>query len=53
MPCEHKHIKSVNCILYCIDCGERLPDDFNKPVQLKEESKAESKPKKKKGGAKE
>lgn len=51
MACEHKNIKSVNCVLYCIDCGERLPDDFNKPAQLKEE-KAETKPKKKKGGAK-
>ena len=50
MACEHKNIKSVNCILYCIDCGAQLPAEFNQP---KQEEKAETKPKKKKGGAKE
>ena len=28
MVCKHKRIKSVNCELFCIDCGERLPDDY-------------------------
>lgn len=28
MVCKHKRIKSVNCMLFCIDCGERLPDDY-------------------------
>lgn len=28
MTCKHKHIKSENCVLYCMDCGERLPDDY-------------------------
>ena len=26
--CEHKRIKSVNCVLSCVDCGEILPADF-------------------------
>ena len=25
MNCKHKNIKSVNCELFCIDCGEKLP----------------------------
>lgn len=24
MSCEHKRLKSVNCVLYCADCGARL-----------------------------
>lgn len=24
MACEHKRLKSVNCVLYCMDCGARL-----------------------------
>lgn len=24
MACEHKRIKSVNCVLYCMDCGAKL-----------------------------
>lgn len=28
MECKHKRIKSVNCELFCIDCGEKLPDSF-------------------------
>ena len=36
--CEHKRIRSVNCVLSCMDCGEILPADFlkkesNKPVE--------------------
>lgn len=26
MFCEHKRLKSVNCVLYCADCGARLDD---------------------------
>ena len=36
MNCEHKRIMSRNCELFCVDCGERLPDDFltaNKAVE--------------------
>lgn len=32
MECKHKRIKSVNCELFCIDCGEKLPDSFLMPV---------------------
>ena len=28
MVCKHNRIKSVNCELFCIDCGERLPPDY-------------------------
>lgn len=28
MECEHKKIKSVNCELFCMFCGEKLPADF-------------------------
>lgn len=28
MKCEHKRIKSVNCVISCADCGEILPIDY-------------------------
>ena len=28
MVCEHKRIKSVNCEIFCMDCGEKLPIDY-------------------------
>ena len=28
MGCEHKRLKSVNCVIFCADCGERLPVDY-------------------------
>ena len=28
MACEHKRIKSVNCVIYCAECGEKLPVDY-------------------------
>ena len=28
MVCKHKRVKSVNCMLFCMDCGEPLPPDF-------------------------
>lgn len=28
MACEHKRIKSVNCVIMCADCGEELPIDY-------------------------
>lgn len=28
MACEHKRIKSENCVISCIDCGEILPLEF-------------------------
>lgn len=27
MSCEHKQIKSVNCVLICCACGAVLPPD--------------------------
>ena len=24
VACEHKRIKSVNCVIFCMDCGARL-----------------------------
>ena len=28
MNCEHKRIKSENCVISCVDCGEILPLEF-------------------------
>ena len=28
MSCEHKRIMSVNCVIYCAECGEKLPVDY-------------------------
>ena len=28
MGCTHERIKSVNCVIYCADCGEKLPIDY-------------------------
>lgn len=28
MACEHKRIKSENCVISCVDCGEILPLEF-------------------------
>ena len=28
MGCAHERIKSVNCVLFCDICGEKLPADF-------------------------
>lgn len=28
MDCTHEQIKSVNCELFCLKCGEKLPADF-------------------------
>lgn len=28
MKCEHKRLKSVNCVISCADCGEILPIDY-------------------------
>ena len=28
MVCNHDRIKSVNCVLFCDICGEKLPADF-------------------------
>lgn len=28
MDCKHEKIMSVNCALFCCDCGAELPADF-------------------------
>ena len=28
MGCNHERIKSVNCVIYCDICGEKLPIDY-------------------------
>ena len=28
MECKHERIKSVNCVIYCDICGEKLPIDY-------------------------
>ena len=28
MDCTHERIKSVNCALFCLDCGAKLPAGF-------------------------
>ena len=37
MACEHKHIKSVNCELFCMDCGAKI--DAPKSEEKKPEPK--------------
>ena len=43
MACKHERIKSVNCELFCMDCGEKLPEDF---LKVKKEEPAEAEPRK-------
>ena len=36
MVCEHKRVKSVNCVIFCMDCGARVdktPEPEKKPVR--------------------
>lgn len=28
MACKHERIKSVNCVIFCEICGEKLPVDY-------------------------
>lgn len=28
MSCKHERIKSVNCVVSCMDCGATLPIDY-------------------------
>ena len=41
MPCEHKALKSVNCVVFCVDCGKVFtPEELqnlNKPKEPHEE----------------
>ena len=53
MACNHERIKSVNCALFCIDCGAELPPDFlQKPTAKAGEEVKTDKPTPKKRTAK-
>lgn len=32
MNCEHKRLKSVNCVLYCADCGAKIEKETTYPA---------------------
>ena len=40
MACAHERIKSVNCVLFCDICGEKLPDGFFTDKVLSKEPEA-------------
>lgn len=45
MPnCTHTRIKSVNCRLYCIDCGAELPVKAPESLQVDNNTTAAEKP---------
>lgn len=49
MACKHERVKSVNCELFCLVCGEKLPDDFFKPAEAPaQEAEPTKKPARKK-----
>lgn len=33
MGCEHKRVKSVNCVIFCMDCGAKLEGERPLPSQ--------------------
>jgi hypothetical protein len=41
MACKHERIKSVNCVIYCDICGEKLPIDYLVGKDRVAEQKAE------------
>ena len=44
MSCEHKRLKSVNCVIYCAECGAKLPVDYLVGKARIEEQKAAETP---------
>ena len=32
MSCEHKRLKSVDCVLFCADCGARIERETTSPA---------------------
>ena len=32
MSCEHKRLKSVNCVLFCADCGAKIERETTSPA---------------------
>lgn len=53
MNCKHEKIKSVNCNLFCMDCGATLPADFftKQAEKPKADVKADNSPAKNVTGA--
>ena len=47
MTCEHKRIMSRNCVLYCADCGAKLPAQCAASGQPEKNADTEKKPAKK------
>lgn len=41
--CNHKNLKTVNCRLFCLDCGVELPPEFLTKKPKKKSKKGESK----------
>ena len=39
MNCTHERIKSVNCVKYCMICGQKLPDCVQPIPSTEEEEK--------------
>ena len=53
MVCEHKKIKSVNCVLYCAECGCKLPNWWlNKDTTNKENAPSKASERKKRSKSK-
>lgn len=44
MACKHERIKSVNCEIFCMECGEKLPIDYMVGRERIAEQKKEEKP---------
>jgi hypothetical protein len=44
MACNHERIKSVNCVIYCCDCGAELPIDYRVGRERIEQQKAAEQP---------
>lgn len=44
MGCEHKRVKSVNCVIFCMDCGAKL----DKPLEPGEKKQEPKRPTRKK-----
>ena len=53
MSCEHKRIMSRNCVLYCADCGARLPAQCATGGQPEKNDDTEKKPRRARGKGKE
>lgn len=44
MNCTHTRIKSVNCRLYCIDCGAELPPEVLTKAKAGNDTPEQAKP---------